>query len=314
MNETAASETRGSRVQMVVSYMMLLVGISLVAAGAVAAFVSSNSSGSAALIAVGAASLLAIVFRDRIQEAKIGGFEFKLAVDVKDYLRTAFDLKVRGNYEGSEKELGHAFERFVEALDSREYRRYRISQKYQVDVQGMLKQIVPEQFSGDVENSSGTDSFYPLVDAVLRLDGARVHNKLTEQKHELCPELEQHLEQRLCVGVTIRPGPELEPKKLVERLRINVGNGALHANCFLLIQNCWEEEPGKSFRELAWVQGMHATSVRFLAEGTVGQLNDAITKAILTICDDHLPPRVRTDGIAPGVPDRSAVPEKRSGA
>jgi hypothetical protein len=275
---------------MILSSLVVFAGLGMVVAGAVAAFVSSNSSAASALTAVGAASLLVIVFRDRIQEAKVGGLEIKLAVQVKDQLRSALDLKVKGNYEGAEWEIRQAFERFLGELDVKEYEQYSISRDYQTVVYEMLERLVPKQFGGQVMNSSATNSFFPLVDAVLLLDGARVRRELDERKLDLCPELVAHLDQgELTVGVTIRPGPELEADKLVRRLRTNVQYGALKATCFLLIQNCKDKETGREFRKLAREQGMHATHVVWPAEGTEHELDLAISSAILTICTEALP-------------------------
>jgi hypothetical protein len=314
MSETAASKSRGSHTQTVPSRMILLVGLSLLVAGTVAAFVSSNQSASAALIAAGAASLLAIAFGDRIQEAKFGGVEIKLAVHIKDRLRTALNLKVNGNYEGSEKVLRQAFVRFVEdELDAQEYRSYLISQRYQVEVSEMLSQIVRMNFEGQVKNSTGTDSFYPLIDAVLLLDGALVLKRLAKQKRPVCDSLVEHLKKDLRVGVAIRPGPDLEAVELVNRLWSNVQNGALSATCFLLIQNCRETVSGENFRVLARDAGMYATSVQFPAGGSVEQLDHAITDAVLTICSDQLPPEAGTHGIARGFSDPITVLERRNG-
>jgi hypothetical protein len=285
-----AGESGTSRAEAMLGFVIVMAGISLLVAGAVAAFVSSNSSASAALVAVGASSLLAMLFRDRIQEAKLGSFEIKLAIQMKDQLRSAFDLKVRGNYESSERELNHAFARFVGDLDGQEYRTYYESQNYELEVYEKLGRIVHERFGGQIQNSSARHSFYPLVDAVLQLDGARVRKALEERDSELCPELIEHFSQNehLRVGVTIRPGPELEADTLVNRLHDNVQNGALNATCFLLIQNCRDRETGRTFRSLARREGMHAASAVWPAEGTVERLDTAITEAILAICTEPL--------------------------
>jgi hypothetical protein len=314
MNETAASDSRGAQTQTVPSRMILLVGLLLLIVGAVAAFVSSNQSASAVLIAAGAASLLVIVFGDRIQEAKFGGFEIKLAVHIKDRLRTALDLKVRGNYEGSENVLREAFDRFVDELDAQEYRSYRTSKTYQAEVSALLEQIVREKFGGRVKNSTGTGSFYPLIDAVLLLDGTVVLKRLAELNRPVCDGLVKHLQQDLRVGVTIRPGPDLEALELVKRLSSNVQNGALSATCFLLIQNCRETASGENFRALARGRCMYATSVQFPEGGSVAQLDGAITDAILTICSDELPPEaICNDELPRGVSDPITVLERRNG-
>ena len=304
----ATSEYRARRAQTVLSLLIVLVGIALLVAGVVAAFVSSNSSASAVLIGVGAASLMAIVFRDRIQEAKLGGFEIKLAAQMKDQLRHAFFLKVRGNYESSEWELGQAFARFVGELTSEQYREYNESKEYEAEVYEKLKDIVPDKFGGQIRNSSARHSFYPLVDAVLRLDGTFVRESLESQQRKLCQSLLRHLNhnKQLRVGVTIRPGPELEARTLAQRLHDNVKNGALDATCFLLIQNCRDEESGRRFRWEASQLGMHAASVVWPTGGTVEELGAAITDAILAICTEETALDSRADGLSGSVPDPSA--------
>src|SRR5262245_46819781 len=152
MSGKGASESRGSGAQTILYLTIVLVGLGLLVAGVVAVFVSSNSSASAALIVVGPASLLVLFFRDRIQEATMRGFEIKLAVQVKNQLRAALNLTVKGNYEASEWEPRQAFERFVGEVDVEEYRAYTISREYHKVVVEMLEQIVRKDFGGRVQN------------------------------------------------------------------------------------------------------------------------------------------------------------------
>jgi hypothetical protein len=295
-----ASEDHGSSGDRWFSRLVVVVGICLAAAGATAVFVSSNTTGTAALLAVGGVLVLCILFRDRLQKAKLGGFEIELAVQVKDQLRSAMRLRVHGNYEESEREIQRAFDKFVAELSNEDYDKYSVSKTYHQTVYDNMEQIVRERFAGTVEHSTATDSFFPLVDAVLRLDGQRVRGELDRQQLDVCPDLRAHLAQQLTVGVTIRPGPALNSAMLVERLRKNVQFGALSATCFLLIQNCDDEKSGEQFRILARNHGMHATSATWLADGTIEQLDHAITKAILTVCSDPLVMSAVPDGRSDG--------------
>ena len=132
---------------------------------------------------------------------------------------------------------------------------------------------------------------------MLILDGPKVRKLLADRELELCDTLENHLRnnKELRAGVTIRPGPELDTKELVRRLRSNVQYGALNATCFLLIQNCRSPETGTEFRLFARSQRMHAANVVWVAEGpehdlgTEYDLDEAIRVAILTMCSDPLP-------------------------
>ena len=106
--------------------------------------------------------LFCAVFRDRIQKAKIGSFEVELAVHVTDQLQTAFDLKVEGDYEGSESETQQAFHRFLSKLNVNEFKKYCTSMDYQRIVLDILQSIVPKSYGGEVLNSSGTGSLFPV--------------------------------------------------------------------------------------------------------------------------------------------------------
>ena len=290
MDTEFAGEAGGSRAPVVISWIAAVAGIGLLVAGVVAVFVSSNTSGTAALLALGPILLVCAVFRDRVSTFKLGGVEVALAKKVKDSLRSAFNKRLTGNYEAAEAEIQQAFVHFTQELDHDQLTRYTISNGYHDEVLVKLKRIVEARFGGTTQTTSATSSFFPLVDVVLTMDGKRVRDALAERNLTLCPDLEAHLDQPgLLVGVTIRPGPDLNANLFAERLRTNVQNGALNATCFLLIQNCTDPRSGQQFQELARQLGMHATSVQWAAGGTEPELDEAIDKAILTICHKRLP-------------------------
>lgn len=268
--------------------------VALLGAGVVAVFVSSNSSGTAALLTLGTALLVIAIVGDRLLKAKVSGVEIELATKVKDHLRSAFDKRLRGNYEAAEDEIREAFERFTQQLDGEQSRQYAVSKAYNDEVRRKLEHIVHDRFAGSVQSTTATSSFFPLIDVVLNLDGRRVRAALDARHLALCPDLDEHLDQQLRVGVTIRPGPELDPNRLVDRLRADVQDGAVSATCFLLIQNCTGSRSATAFRHLARQLGMHATSVEWSSGGSEPELDAAIDEAILTICSE-------APGLAPAV-------------
>jgi hypothetical protein len=264
----------------------MIVGAGLVATGVIAVFISSNPAGTAALLALGGSVAFVATFGDRLLRLKMGGVEFELAKKVADQLRLAFDKRLRGSYELAEDDIRRAFDRFTEDLDGDERALYTTSTEYHKDVRTKLTRIVASRFGGSVQPTSSTNSFFPLIDVVLRLDGPEVHAALERRNLTLCPDLEMHLRNQLLVGVTIRPGPDLDVYLFAERLRTNVQNGALSATCFLLIQNCNRSQTGERFRALARQLGMHATSLEWAAGGTELELDKAVDDAILTMCSE----------------------------
>jgi hypothetical protein len=261
-------------------------GVAALATGAVAVFVTENASGAAALVAAGSVMVFLAVFGDRLLKGTIGGFEFELAQRVKDTLRSAFDQRIRGNYEGAEEEIRQAFDHFTEELSKEDKLTYRRSLEYQSVVTRHLEHIA-KTFDGEVQTTTSSSSFLPLVDVVLRLRGPAVLDALLATNRPICADLEHHLHQdSLRVGATIRPGPDLDAKLLAIRLFNNVQQGALNATCFLLIQNCDDARSGDEFRRFARGLKMHATSVQWLSPGTEQQLRDALNDAILTICSE----------------------------
>ncbi len=264
-----------------------IAGVAIITIGTIAVFKAENEAGTAALVAVGAVIVFLVLFGDRLLKATVGGFEFELAQRVRDTLRSAFDQRVRGDYEGAEEEIRQAFDHFIDELSPDERLKYRRSLEYQSVVTRHLEHIA-KVFDGEVQATTSSSSFLPLVDVVLRLRGPAVMDALLATNRPICADLQDHLAQdTLRVGATIRPGPDLDAKLFATRLYNNVQQGAVHATCFLLIQNCDDPRSGEEFRRFARDLGMHATSVRWIAPGTEQQLRAALNEAILTICSEQ---------------------------
>jgi hypothetical protein len=270
----------------VLIWTLSLVALVLLGLGIYAVFHSKNGAGTAALLAIGPLALFVVVFHDRIKSMQVGGAGVQLATQVKYSLKRAFQLRLAGNYEGAEAEIDRAFDRFVwEEPKMREA--YAASKDYQRTVLMLLGRYVELNFKGQVRETSSTVSFLPLMDAVMTADGDCVVAELKLHKKDLCETLTRRLNEDriLKTAVVVRPGPDLDTVKLVDRLEQEVTHGALGIDCFLLIQNCKDSDSRKEFCELIFRRGMHAKSLVWEPSSGTGLLESAFLEAILTICE-----------------------------
>jgi hypothetical protein len=184
--------------------------------------------------------------------------------------------------------LKFAFVEFARESDRR-YREYQIAESYQDAVREKLEEIVKgDDFKGHVRRTASGLSLLPLIDLVMEFDGESVRNALTGRGLSLCPDLTEHLKKHdLRAGVIVRPGPDLNNKELVGKLREEADNGALQLTCFLLIQNCKGSKTAEDFRQMAIQHQMHATSLQWEPFSGREKLAEALREAILTVCHSN---------------------------
>jgi hypothetical protein len=271
----------------VLAWIASVVALGLLGAGVYAVFYSTNGSGTFALLTIGSLALFVIVFRDRIRSMEFGGAKIQLALRVKNSIKRAFKLRLSGDYEQAEMEIELAFDQFVTRERHKVRQAYNESKEYQHKVLSVLGEYVEEKFNGRVLEASSSVSFLPLIDAVMTVDGDRLKAELSSHERTLCEYLTERLEKdkMLRAAVIVRPGPDLDTMKLVDRLEREVRYGALAIDCFLLVQNCKDSDSRKQFCELINHRGMHAKSLTWLPARGSERLKDAFLQAILTICD-----------------------------
>ena len=235
-----------------------------------------------------------------------------LALQIKDWLKEAFELRLAGNYERAEDTLQFAFRQFAQESETR-WKEYQTATEYQERVRKNLQKIVKGSdsgFNGRVRKTALGLSLLPLIDLVMDFDGPSVLEALTARGLTLCPELIEHLQQhKLRAGVIVRPGQSLNSEELVAKLGEEVKNGALRLTCFLLIQNCKGSESAKEFRSLAIRRGMHATSLEWEPYSGREKLADALQEAILTVCDPSQCISQAMQQASPGLPRPPGHPQ-----
>jgi hypothetical protein len=275
------------RLERILAWIASVVAVGLLGAGVYAVFHSTNGSGTFALLTIGPLALFVIVFRERIRSLEFGGAKIQLALRVKNSVGRAFKLRLLGNYEQAETEIELAFDQFVTRERHKIRQEYYDSKEYQQKVLTALGQYVQDKFNGQVLDASSTVSFLPLIDAVMTVDGDRLKAELKSHDQALCEYLTERLEndKTLRAAVIVRPGPDLDTMKLVERLEREVRHGALSIDCFLLVQNCKDSPSRKQFCELINQRGMHAKSLAWEPARGSEKLKSAFLQAILTICD-----------------------------
>lgn len=265
-----------------------IAAMGLLGAGVCAVFFSRNGPGTVALLTIGLLALFVALYHDRIRSMEFGGAKIQLALQIKDWLKEAFELRLAGNYEQAEDTLQFAFRQFAQESETR-WKEYQTATEYQERVRKNLQKIVKGNdngFNGRIRKTASGLSLLPLIDLVMDFDGPSVLEALTARGLTLCPELIEHLQQhKLRAGVIVRPGQSLNSEELVAKLGEEVKNGALRLTCFLLIQNCKGSESAKEFRSLAIRRGMHATSLEWEPYSGREKLADALQEAILTVCD-----------------------------
>jgi len=267
-----------------------LAALGVLGIGIYAVFNSTNTAGTAALLIIGPLALFVIAFHDRIRSMEFGGARIQLAMQVKYSLSEAFHLRLAGNFEQAEAEIEHAFDRFVWDEPPKTRQAYDASKDYQKKVLMLLGGYVEREFGGQVQETSSTVSFLPLIDAVMTAKGSSVLAILYSHNRDVCDYLKERIEveKRLRAAVIVRPGPALDPIKLVERLEREVRRGALNIDCFLLIQDCKHSDSSEQFCNLANQRDMHAKGIVWEPDSGAPRLENAFLQAILTICD-HLP-------------------------
>jgi len=267
-----------------------LIALGVLGIGIYAVFNSTNTAGTAALLLIGPLALFVIAFHGRIRSMEFGGARIQLAMQVKDSLSEAFQLRLAGNFEQAEAEIESAFDRFVWEEPPKTRQAYAASKDYQKKVLMLLGGYVELEFGGQVQVTASTISFLPLIDAVMTADGDSVLAKLHSHNRDVCSYLKERIEdeRRLRAAVIVRPGPALDPIKLVERLEREVRHGALNIDCFLLIQDCDHSDSSEQFCNLVNRRGMHAKGIVWEPDSGAQKLENAFLQAILTICD-HLP-------------------------
>jgi hypothetical protein len=280
------------RLERILAWIASVVAIGLLGAGVYAVFYSTNGSGTVALLTIGGLTLFVIVFGDRIRSMEFGGAKIQLALRVKNSLKRAFKLRLSGNYEEAETEIGLAFNQFVTQESAKVQRAYEESKGYQEKVLAVLCEYVKQKFGGEVRETSSTVSFLPLIDAVSIVGGNRFLAELESLERVshntyLCDVIRERVdkERNLRTAVIVRPGPTLDVEKLVSRLEQEVTNGALGIDCFLLIQNCKDSASRRDFCGLVNSRGMHAKSLVWQPASGPEMLKDAFLAAILTICN-----------------------------
>jgi hypothetical protein len=268
-----------------------LIALGVLGIGIYAVFNSTNTAGTAALLIIGPLALFVISFHSRIRSMEFGGARIQLAMQVKYSLNEAFQLRLAGNFEQAEAEIEYAFDRFVWEEPPKTRQAYAASKDYRTKVLMLLGGYVELEFAGQVQETASTISFLPLIDAVMTAKGESVLEKLHSHNRAVCDYLRERIdvEKRLRAAVIVRPGPALDPIKLVERLEREVRHGALNIDCFLLIQDCEHSDSGEQFCNLVNRRGMHAKGIVWEPDKGAQRLESAFLQAILTICD-HLPP------------------------
>jgi len=268
-----------------------LIALGVLGIGVYAVFNSTNTSGTAALLIIGPLALFVIAFHDRIRSMEFGGARIQLAIQVKDSLGEAFHLRLAGNYEKAEAVIESAFDRFVWEQPPKTQQAYDASKNYQKKVLMLLGGYVKLEFSGQVQETSSTVSFLPLMDAVMTADGDSVLAELHSHNREVCSYLKERIdcEKRLRAAVIVRPGQALDAVELVERLEREVRDGALNIDCFLLVQDCKHSDSAEEFCDLVTKRGMHAKAIAWEPDSGAQELERGFLQAILKICD-HLPP------------------------
>lgn len=263
-----------------------IVALGVLGLGIYAVFHSANGPGTAALLVIGPIALFVIAFHDRIRSMEFGGARIQLALQVKDSLRRAFRLRIAGNYEQAQDEIEDAFVQFV-AHEPYEVRKaYYEARDYRNKVINKLGDYVKSQFKGRVLGTASSVSFLPLIDAVMAVDGEYLLEVLRAYKKQWCPELTERVrrEGMLRTAVIVRPGPELNSVRLVDKLWYEVKGGALGIDCFLLVQDCKDSDSRKEFCDLANRRRMHAKSLVWEPASGSEMLEEAFLGAILTIC------------------------------
>ena len=287
------------KLEQVLAWMASVVAVGLLGAGVYAVFHSANGSGSVALLTIGSLALFVIAFRGRIRSMEFGGARVQLALKVRDSLKTAFRLRLKGNYEDAENEIEFAFSQFIRA--PKVHRAYKNATLYRGKVLELLGGYVGRNFGGEVLETASTVSFLPLIDAVLKVEGERAI-KMIESKEEIynCAELRKRVDDDgfLRAAIIVRPGPDLNTGELVRRLDLEVRRGALDIDCFLLIQNCKESDSnsGEEFCELVNARNdlvrdrkMNAKRVAWELNSSPDGLTDGFISAVLTMCDRQQP-------------------------
>src|SRR5271156_4948058 len=203
----------------VLAWMASVVAVGLLGAGVYAVFYSANGSGSVALLTIGSLALFVIAFRDRMRSMEFGGARVELAITVRDSLKTAFRLRLAGNYEDAENEIEFAFSQFIR--DPKVQRAYKNYTLYRGKVLELLGGYVGRNFGGGGLETASTVSFLPLIDAVLEVEGDRAI-RMIESKEEIynCDELRKrvHDDGLLRTAIIVRAGPDLNTAGLVRRL------------------------------------------------------------------------------------------------
>jgi hypothetical protein len=264
-----------------------LVSLGVLSVGVYAVFNSTNGSGTAALLAVGALGLFATTFHDRIRSMEFGGAKIQFALQVSYSLKKAFQLRLTGDYERAAAEIERAFDRFVFEEPPTSRQEYLDAAEYQTQVLTGLEGYVRQEFGGSVLKTSSTVSFLPLIDAVMTASENGVRKALGRDNKIPCDALEQRLKARheLRTAVIVRPGPALDTARLVSKLQKEVAGGALGIDCFLLIQNCKDSESRRQFCNLIHQRDMHAKSIAWEPVSGQKALESAFMQAMQTICD-----------------------------
>lgn len=273
----------------VLRWIAAVIALGVLGVGTYAVFHSTNGSGTAALLVIGPLALFVIVFRDRMQTMEFGGAKIQLALSVKDSLKRAFELRLAGDYEQAQVEIEDAFVQFVAHEQPAVRRAYTESMKYRAKVLEELGNYVEANFEGRVLGTAASVSFLPLIDAIMQVDGHRVLATLKAAGKDWCPELVGRVESDgvLRTAVIVRPGPELDVIRLVEKLEHEVARGAAEIDCFLLVQNCKDSESESRIKFCQEVNGrrMHAKSMVWRPSSGSKELEKAFLNAIMTICD-----------------------------
>jgi hypothetical protein len=84
-------------------WLAALLGMSVLAAGAVATFMSANGAGSAALVVGGVALLLSVMLGDRLESLKVGNVEFRLREAALQLTQQAVVLEAHGDLDAAER-------------------------------------------------------------------------------------------------------------------------------------------------------------------------------------------------------------------
>jgi hypothetical protein len=169
-----------------------LISLGVLGIGIYAVFNSTNTAGTAALLIIGPSALFVIGFHDRIRSMEFGGARIQLAMQVKYSLSEAFKLRLAGNFEQAEAEIEYAFDRFVWEEPPKTQQAYAASKDYQKKVLMLLGGYVELEFGGQVQDTSSTVSFLPLIDAVMTADGDSVLAKLRSHNKDVCDYLKAH--------------------------------------------------------------------------------------------------------------------------